>query len=152
MKKLISYGLAIGLLVGGFTPSVQAIQDSNNSSVITKISKELWEDSKIMIGSILVAIAYGIGNDQVTARICPEYFTEGFHKNMLQRNAWNGNKRASQMLQVTDPTKIGLYWGVYGYMVVWRITWSSKYISSACRKVAKTWHERPHQAGWSRAC
>ncbi len=122
-KSIISYGLALSLILSGFTPSVLAESDiskqstiKNNSSLIAKVSNELLEDSKIMIGAILAAIAYGIGNDQVTARVCPEYFTEGFHKNMLQNNAWHGNKLATHMLKVTDPTKIGLYWGV---MATW---------------------------------
>ncbi len=121
-KRLISHVLAISLFLGGFTPSVLAIADfdqkavKNKPSLVRRVSKEILEDSKIMIGAILAAIAYGIGNDQVTARVCPEYFTEGFHKNMLQRNVLYGNKLAAHMMKVTNPTKIGLYWGV---MATW---------------------------------
>jgi hypothetical protein len=50
----------------------------------------------VIIGmSVLGAVLYGILHDQVTARICPEYFTVG-HVDVGLR----------------DPTLLGLFWGI----------------------------------------
>ena len=120
MKKIISHSLIVGLLLGWITPTTQtvALSDCKNTTkkVIAKVSKESWESSKIVAGAIAAAIAYGIGNDLVTARVCPEYFTEGFHKNMLQNGARAGFKPAQYMLKTKNPTTIGFYWGV---MATW---------------------------------
>jgi len=50
----------------------------------------------ILLSCVLVAVAYGIVHDQITARVCIEYFTVG-HRDMIGRD---------------DPTLHGLYWGV----------------------------------------
>ena len=50
----------------------------------------------IITVSILAAIAYGILHDQITARICVEYFTIG-HEDILHTK---------------DPTLLGFFWGV----------------------------------------
>ena len=50
----------------------------------------------IIIGSVLAAITYGIIHDQITARICVEYFTIG-HPRLIDSDS---------------PTVLGLYWGV----------------------------------------
>ena len=119
MKKSIFYNLIFSLVLSGVGSLIHAVPEpfqgspeGRNPSAVARMSKECWEGSKIMGASILAAIAYGIGNDQVTARVCPEYFTQGFHKYMLQHNAWHGDKLAARMLQVTNPTKLGLYWGI----------------------------------------
>jgi hypothetical protein len=54
------------------------------------------ESIKIVAGSILAAILYGVVHDQVTARICVEYFTV-FHPPVF----------ATQ-----SPTLLGLGWGI----------------------------------------
>ena len=46
--------------------------------------------------SVLAAIAYGIVHDQVTARICVEYFTIGH----------------ARLIDSDSPTVLGLFWGV----------------------------------------
>src|SRR5262249_4341724 len=46
---------------------------------------------------IVAAVAYGIVHDQVTARICVEYFTIGH----------------PPVFNTDDPTLLGLGWGVY---------------------------------------
>lgn len=52
--------------------------------------------SRIVFLTIASAVLYGLIHDQVTARICIEYFTVG-HPRMI----------ASE-----DPTVLGLYWGI----------------------------------------
>ena len=51
---------------------------------------------RIIITSILAACLYGIIHDQVTARICVEYFTIG-HPRLIDSDS---------------PTVLGLFWGV----------------------------------------
>ncbi len=50
----------------------------------------------IIITSILAAILYGTIHDQVTARICVEYFTIGH----------------TRLIDSDSPTVLGFYWGV----------------------------------------
>jgi hypothetical protein len=51
---------------------------------------------KIVLLSVAAAVTYGIAHDQVTARICVEYFTVGHPK----------------VIASTSPTLLGLVWGV----------------------------------------
>jgi hypothetical protein len=51
---------------------------------------------QIVALSVLAAVTYGIVHDQVTARICVEYFTIG-HPRLIDSNS---------------PTVLGLFWGV----------------------------------------
>lgn len=60
-------------------------------------------------------IAYGIVHDQVTARICPEYFTKGFHERMM--NNWQGvplldTCRELLIKHKDSPTIVAGIWGV----------------------------------------
>ncbi|GAA5496365.1 hypothetical protein Rhal01_02548 [Rubritalea halochordaticola] len=50
----------------------------------------------IILLSVLSAVLYGIVHDQVTARICIEYFTIGH----------------APLIQSDSPTVLGLFWGV----------------------------------------
>lgn len=78
----------------------------------SKPDNELIESSKIVGLSIGAAITYGIINDQFSARFCPEYFSEGFHKNM--RNQWRGPVmgRLKTILENTQsPTTVAIIWG-----------------------------------------
>jgi len=50
----------------------------------------------IIIASVVAAISYGIIHDQVTARICVEYFTIGHPR----------------LIDSESPTVLGLFWGV----------------------------------------
>jgi len=50
----------------------------------------------IVVVTVLAAIAYGIVHDQITARICVEYFTIGH----------------PQLIDSDSPTVLGLFWGV----------------------------------------
>ena len=58
---------------------------------------------KIVAASILLAIVYGLIQDQITIRICPEYFTI-FHPNPLQ---------------IEDITLLALFWGVAARVRGW---------------------------------
>lgn len=74
---------------------------------------ESQEFSKIVAASVIAAIAYGIIQDQVTARICLEYFSQGFHKKMM--DTWTGtpilNTCRSILLNSNSPTVHALLWG-----------------------------------------
>ena len=50
----------------------------------------------IIIASVMAAIIYGVIHDQITARICVEYFTIG-HPRLIDSDS---------------PTVLGLFWGV----------------------------------------
>lgn len=46
---------------------------------------------------VLAAVGYGILHDQITARVCVEYFTVGH----------------ARLIDSDDPTVLGLFWGVW---------------------------------------
>ena len=50
----------------------------------------------IVLMCVIAAVSYGIAHDQVTARVCVEYFTVG-HPTMFDTD---------------DPTRLGLGWGI----------------------------------------
>jgi hypothetical protein len=54
------------------------------------------ESVKIILLCVLSAVAYGIVHDQVTARVCVEYFTVGH----------------PPVFNTEDPTLLGLGWGI----------------------------------------
>jgi hypothetical protein len=56
------------------------------------------ESLKIVLLSITAAVVYGIVHDQITARICVEYFTIG-HPQLFT-------------FEIQDPTLLGIGWGV----------------------------------------
>lgn len=87
----------------------------SNTNLLTRIAKKVLHETsacaKICVTTIAAACAYGIANDQVSARVCPEYFTEGFHRRNLQRLRDGWFKRT--LLNPNSPTKLGLVWGVF---------------------------------------
>jgi hypothetical protein len=103
MKKLLFLLTLISL-------SISPMQ--NVKSALKSATKEIGECVAIVGASIGAACLYGIANDQVTARICPEYFSEGFHKRM--RDNWDGLVlgNARQILENTkSPTIVASIWG-----------------------------------------
>lgn len=58
--------------------------------------REALEAGKLVALSIVAAVVYGVLHDQVTARLCVEYFTIGH----------------APVFDTTDPTLLGLGWGV----------------------------------------
>lgn len=56
----------------------------------------MQEFAKIVLLSVGAAVAYGVVHDQITARICVEYFTVGHRP----------------VFATTSPTLLGLGWGV----------------------------------------
>lgn len=53
------------------------------------------ESGKIVLLSIAAAVVYGISQDQITARICVEYFTVGHER----------------LIAFESPTVLGFFWG-----------------------------------------
>lgn len=69
---------------------------------------EGWIWAQIVLGCIAAACVLGIINDQITARICLEYFTEGFHKESIK-----GTTLARFLAKFPDSCTVwGLVWGV----------------------------------------
>jgi hypothetical protein len=108
------YALVVGLGINSVPLSAlsfSTVKDENlaekSSSVVKTIVKELREDSKIVMGAVGAAILYGIANDQITARVCHQYFSEGFHRSMIKNDSIS-----CHMIGVTNPTLLGLFWGV----------------------------------------
>ncbi len=105
MKKIALLSIVICSL------SIQS--GTKNSKDRTKLADEVRACSEIFAGSIAAACIYGIVNDQVSARVCPEYFSKGFHrKNVIDKfpDGWLKNT----LLTTNSPTKLGLLWGVIG--------------------------------------
>ena len=103
MKKLLFFLTLISLPVSSM---------ENAKNLLMPVAKEIGANAAIVGGAIGAACLYGIINDQITARICPEYFSQGFHKNM--RDRWNGPilGRAKKILEQTkSPTVVASIWG-----------------------------------------
>lgn len=96
MKKLI----ALAILVPFFNNAME------------NVGQEALQAGSIMATSIVATSLYGILNNQVTVRICPEFFTQGFMRQRMYH--WNGPvlRRARNIIMNTEsPTVIGLVWG-----------------------------------------
>jgi energy-coupling factor transporter transmembrane protein EcfT len=73
------------------------------------------ESAKILLLCVLAACSYGILHDQITVRVCPEYFTVG-HVNPFPTDS---------------PTLLGLCWGVYatwwaGLLLGWLLIFAAR--------------------------
>jgi len=82
------------------------------ASVFSFASLDALEYAKICALATGGAITYGILNDQVTARLSPEYFSKGFH--FVMRDRWKGPVmgRCKRVLENTQsPTVVGIVWG-----------------------------------------
>ncbi len=109
MKKLLFLSIVIGSLPfysGAGTKSPKEITGT------AKVVEEVKACSEIFVGSVLAACLYGIVNDQVSARVCPEYFTQGFHRRNVEDFPEGWLK--DTLLTTDSPTKLGLIWGVLG--------------------------------------
>lgn len=81
-------------------------------SLLKTIKKEGIEGTKIVLGSISAAVLYGISQDQITARICLEYFSKSFHKKMIDKFDGPLELWIKGILENTNsPTIYGLIWG-----------------------------------------
>lgn len=65
---------------------------------------EFLECCKIMGSFAAITTLYGITNDQITVRICPEYFTKGSHG--VQVDSY-----FPFMKGIKNPTILGCFWG-----------------------------------------
>jgi|GEM_PF-636315 len=101
-----------------FKPSKKApsiTQSFTNNLVFAGhfIAQESWETSKIIALVMGASVLYGILHDQVTARICLEYFSRGFHQTNV--TAWPSTGvlgTAKKILQTTEsPTVTACIWG-----------------------------------------
>lgn len=108
-KKIIC---AVAILV--MSLSNYMIASEKKSSLSAKIYNEIKESSKIFGLAVGSVFAYGILNDQITARICLEYFTKGFHESMLL--GWTGpilsTVRNMLLAYKGSATIVGIIWGV----------------------------------------
>jgi hypothetical protein len=95
--------------VVSFCTLTLAIFLPGNLSSMQKVLTEASECAKICAGTIGAACIYGIANDQVTARVCPEYFTKGFLKRNISGLRDGLLKKA---LSSQSPTTLGFSWGV----------------------------------------
>ncbi len=66
--------------------------------------------AEIFAGSFAAACLYSIAQAQVSAWVCPEYFTEGFHKRSVE--GWADGWMKEALLTTQSPAKLGLIWGV----------------------------------------
>jgi hypothetical protein len=96
----------------------QAVSTENSDWTLLNsaqnIGTEILECSKIFAACIAAASLYGVAQDQITYRHCPEYFTQGFHRRMMNR--WNGPVlgTAKQLFDNNpdNPTLRASIWGV----------------------------------------
>lgn len=72
------------------------------------VSSEICASVRIVGLCILNACIFGIINDQITVRICFEYFSEGFHKEMI-KGTWVGEFLGRYP---DSPTIWGATWGI----------------------------------------
>lgn len=73
------------------------------------VSSEICASVRIVSLCILNACIFGIINDQITVRICFEYFSEGFHKEMI-KGTWVGEIPG-------QPYHMGGYVGNHSHLV-----------------------------------
>lgn len=96
-----------------FTGCADEQRPTNSNGRAKMLVRELGESAKIIGGSIGAACLYGVLNDQVTARVCPEYFSKGFHERALEywKGPLMGNLR-KVLLATKSPTVVATIWGV----------------------------------------
>lgn len=96
------------------TTEIKKLQDKSfMQSKLKSFATETKEYGKIIAASVIAAIAYGIINDQVTARVCLEYFSKGFHEQMM--NEWVGipflDTCREILINTSSPTVYAFIWG-----------------------------------------
>lgn len=82
------------------------------SSVFLGLLSELWICAQEIGMCIVGACIFGVVNDQITIRICFEYFSEGFHKVMVKETVIGKFLSAFP----NNPTLWGTTWGI---MATW---------------------------------
>lgn len=102
------------VLVAAATPAL------NNSDVNMNWVREIGSWAAIVIVAVLAAVLYGVVHDQVTARICVEYFTIGH----------------APVFSTQSPTLLGLGWGIIA-------TWWVGFILGCPLAIAARWGNRP---------
>ncbi len=116
---MLNKQLGLKFLLGAIFLQTISISATDYTQLIGDLAKgavnETYQAGKIVTGSIAAAVTYGIANDMITARVCPEYFTEGFHREALRWMDLSIETRQS-LLNTANVNQIALWWGV-------RATW-----------------------------
>jgi hypothetical protein len=88
---------------------VSAILLPESISGMQTVLTEASECAKIYVGTVGAACICGIAGEQVTARVCPEFFSKGFHSEYIRlfQDCWLKSALLSK-----SPTKMGLAWGI----------------------------------------
>lgn len=84
-----------------------------SSPICAVFTDEAVESSKIFGLSVVTAVTYGVLNDQVTARLSPEFFSKFLLKQ--RPDSWNGfllGGVENTLEKTNSPTVVGLIWGV----------------------------------------
>lgn len=120
IKFVIFYGIVMRFsvfLVGLLSfCTVYDIHSSFDEEIeVSDVMQETAEFGKIIATCIAAASWYGIAQDQITYRHCPEYFTKGFHKEMM--DSWSEVPGLAQAKKLFDenpdnPTLRATIWGV----------------------------------------
>ena len=63
-----------------------------------------WQFVRMWGRFVLLLMAYGIGNDLIACRVCPQYFTVG--------HFYDGERLESRLLKTMDPTLTAVVWGI----------------------------------------
>lgn len=109
LKKVLLSGV---ILCGIFSNNVVAYQVLGD--IAGRVGTEIVHTGSIIGGATFGAMAYGIINDQVTARICLPYFTRGFHQDNLEH--WEGGPILGRLKPILEkhensPTIVASIWG-----------------------------------------
>lgn len=63
-----------------------------------------WTFSRVWGGTVLAGVAYGIANDLIACRVCPEYFTVG--------HIYDGEHTRARLVKTLDPNVNAVTWGM----------------------------------------
>lgn len=123
MLVMLNKQLGLKFLLGVIFLQTIPVNAINYSQMVGDLAKgavnETYQAGKILAGSVAAAVTYGIANDMITARVCPEYFTEGFHRNALkwmESRSLLSSAKVESLLNPANVNEIALWWGV-------RATW-----------------------------
>jgi len=116
MYKKILFLLVLSSLNFSYEPKLLDVEQGVEiDETVNGVMQESMECSKIIATCIAAATLYGIAQDQITYRYCPEYFTKGFHKDMM--DSWQGVPVLDRAKKLFDnnpdnPTLRATIWGV----------------------------------------
>lgn len=107
MNRPSTWAIMLIMPLVGQSPEISTTTHiTNKPSYLYRFADESAEFLKIIGLAATSAVVYGITLDMFTAHICPSYFTQGFHKEMAQRNGFG-----SWFTNPNHPTKLAFAWG-----------------------------------------